>query len=73
MSVRTTVLCRVSHASQASRPVDRNLDFAWLPRFVHHFITGDDDISHGIPRMAGKNIAKINKGVKAFTQALTCD
>ncbi|GHB38574.1 hypothetical protein GCM10010347_05040 [Streptomyces cirratus] len=39
MSGSTPVLRRVSHASPASRPVDRNLDFAWLPRFMHHLIT----------------------------------
>ncbi|GGZ73374.1 hypothetical protein GCM10010371_36360 [Streptomyces subrutilus] len=39
MSVRTTVLRRVRHASPASRPVDRNPDFAWLPRFIPRVIT----------------------------------
>ncbi|GGP90146.1 hypothetical protein GCM10010215_15140 [Streptomyces virginiae] len=34
MSVRCAVLCRVSHASPASRRVDRNPDFAWLPRSI---------------------------------------
>ncbi len=60
MSVRTAVLCRVSHASPASRPVERNLDLAWLPHFMHHFIAWEDDIPRGIPRMASMSIVKIN-------------
>lgn len=60
MSVRPAVLRRVSHASPASRPVERNLVFAWLPRFTHHVITSDDDIPHGIPRMSVMSIVKIN-------------